>query len=82
MGDPPVQNMGPPDAVLNGVRTARHLGNHAPGDNPLLNQLGHLMDPDLRDQRVLVVLIPEQAPDIGEQNQLLDRKSTRLNSSH
>ena len=49
-----------------------------PGDDALPDQERHLAQADLGDQGALVVPVPEQAPDVGEQDQLLCPRATAI----
>ena len=70
VGDPPVQDVGPVDAMFQGVHAALDLGDHAPADDAAGQQGGHLFPADLVDQRTVVLGVPEDAPDVGEEDEL------------
>ena len=46
------------------------LGDHAPADDAAGQQGGHLFPADLVDQRTVVLGVPEDAPDVGEEDEL------------
>ena len=69
MGDSAIQYMRPADAAAHSVHAAVHLRDHAAGDDAVLHQSWHVRQTHLGDQGILVVPVPEQTPDIGQQNQ-------------
>ena len=71
MGDTPVQDVDLLHAAVDGLHAPLHLGDHAAGDDALLHQLRHVLRPEDVDEAVLVPGIPEEAPHVGEEDQLL-----------
>ena len=69
MGDAAVQNVDPLHAAGDGVHAALHLGDHAAGDDPLGHQLRHVVGMKHVDEGVLVVGVPQEAPDGGQQDE-------------
>ena len=65
MGNAPVQNVNPLHSAVDGVHTALHLGDHAPGDDALLHQLRYLSGADHMNQCLLIPGVPKQPTDIG-----------------
>ena len=70
MTDSAVENMRAVHTVGNGIHAAVDLRDHAALDHALCNKPRHFVSADLRDQRALVVHIPQQAPRVRQQDQL------------
>lgn len=50
------------------------FGNHPAGDDSLVFQMGDLADLHHRDERAVVLLVPQQAAHVGHQHQLFRAK--------
>ena len=57
------------NAAANPLHTAVDLRNHAAGNDPLLFEERHFADVDIGNQCGFVVFIPEEAADIGHEDQ-------------
>ena len=54
MRNPPIENVRPPDAILDGIHAALYLGDHSAGNDPLAHQLRNLREADLGRSIVLL----------------------------
>ena len=61
MRDAPVHNMGAVHAAPHCFHTALDLGDHAAGNDALVLQPRHIADVDDRNERSLILLIPQEA---------------------
>ena len=52
MLDTPVENMDRIDAGLKGVHGVFHLGNHAAGNNPVINEGAHVLNAESADDGI------------------------------
>ena len=79
MFDPTVDDLGSVDAALHRIESASHFGQHAAGDDAVLDQALYRLDVQRRDQLALPV---EQAGGIGEEHQLLRLERLRELARH